>query len=233
MGFARPVQRSVIRRGFTVVEILVVLGIVIGVISTLIVGLGYGARRARIANTEFLMNSIVAGLTRFRAETGYMPPILGVPSQVGSGVTGTAFGQLGWCRDMLDPPSLAGTQNGGPTYGSWSTTQRQNLQKWCSGTTIPEYLLGLGDRSQDGYGVIMEAPARFRPIPTLLVTASNPLLEFAIPALMVDGARSSIRVRERRGRASLVRATWLHPRLPPATQIQPVRSCAASRLDRT
>ena len=156
MGFARPVQRSVIRRGFTVVEILVVLGIVIGVISTLIVGLGYGARRARIANTEFLMNSIVVGLKLFSSETGYMPPILGVPSQVGSGVTGTAFGQLGWCRDMLDPPSLAGTQNGGPTYGSWSTAQRQNLQKWCSATTIPEYLLGLGDRSQDGYGVIME-----------------------------------------------------------------------------
>jgi type II secretory pathway pseudopilin PulG len=156
MGFARPVQRSIIRRGFTVVEILVVLGIVIGVISTLIVGLGYGARRARIANTEFLMNSIVAGLTRFRAETGYMPPILGVPSQVGSGVAGTAFGQLGWCRDMLEPPSLAAAQNGGPAYGSWSTTQRQNLQKWCSATTIPEYLLGLGDRSQDGYGVIME-----------------------------------------------------------------------------
>ena len=75
MGFARPVQRSVIRRGFTVVEILVVLGIVIGVISTLIVGLGYGARRARIANTEFLMNSIVAGLTRGAdpAEPGLAP----------------------------------------------------------------------------------------------------------------------------------------------------------------
>ena len=35
-------------RGFTVVEILVVLGIVIGVISTLVVGLGYAARRARV-----------------------------------------------------------------------------------------------------------------------------------------------------------------------------------------
>jgi hypothetical protein len=58
---------------------------------------------------------------------------------------------------MLDPPSLAGTQNAGPAYGTWSATQRQNLQKWCSVTTIPEYLLGLGDRSQDGYGVIMEA----------------------------------------------------------------------------
>ena len=159
MGFARPVQRSVIRRGFTVVEILVVLGIVIGVISTLIVGLGYGARRARIANTEFLMKSIVVGLKIFSSETGYMPPILGVPSQVGSPDPGTSFGQLGWCRDLLwrrpltSPPPPPG---GSPDYPSWSTIDRQNLQKWCSATTIPEYLLGLGDRSQDGYGVIME-----------------------------------------------------------------------------
>jgi type II secretory pathway pseudopilin PulG len=159
MEFARPVQRSVVRRGFTVVEILVVLGIVIGVISTLIVGLGYGARRARIANTEFLMNSIVVGLKIFSSETGYMPPILGVPSQVGSPDPGTPFGQLGWCRDLLwrrpltSPPPPTG---GGPDYASWSATDRQNLQKWCSATTIPEYLLGLGDRSQDGYGVIME-----------------------------------------------------------------------------
>ena len=78
-GLGRPAGLG---RGFTVVEILVVLGIVIGVISTLVVGLGFAARRARVANTEFLMNSIVAGMTRFRAETGYIPPILGDAQQV-------------------------------------------------------------------------------------------------------------------------------------------------------
>jgi len=129
-------------RGFTVVEILVVLGIVIGVISTLVVGLGFAARRARVANTEFLMNSIVAGLTRFRAETGYIPPILGDPSSMSPAGSATPFGTFGWCRDVVASPAAS---NGA------------NLQKWFSATTIPEYLIGLGDRSQDGYGVIMES----------------------------------------------------------------------------
>ena len=129
-------------RGFTVVEILVVLGIVIGVISTLVVGLGFAARRARVANTEFLMNSIVAGLTRFRAETGYIPPILGDPSVMSPAGSATPFGTFGWCRDVVASPAA---------------TNGANLQKWFSTTTIPEYLLGLGDRSQDGYGVIMES----------------------------------------------------------------------------
>jgi type II secretory pathway pseudopilin PulG len=149
-------------RGFTVVEILVVLGIVIGVISTLVVGLGLAARRARVANTEFLMNSIVAGMTRFRAETGYIPPILGDAQQLSSSgnVTnpnGNSAPAVGWLRNVLLPSPLPVTASGGPNYGAWSASQVVALQRWCSATTIPEYLLGLGDRSQDGYGVIMES----------------------------------------------------------------------------
>ena len=158
-GLERPAGLG---RGFTVVEILVVLGIVIGVISTLVVGLGYAARRARVANTEFLMNSIVAGMTRFRAETGYIPPILGDAQQLSSSgnVTnpnGNSAPAVGWLRNVLLPSSLPVTASGGPNYGAWSASQRVALQRWCSATTIPEYLLGLGDRSQDGYGVIMES----------------------------------------------------------------------------
>ena len=155
-------SRACPRRGFTVVEILVVLGVVIGIISTLVVGLNIAARRARVANTEFLMNSIVSGLTRFRAETGYLPPLLGDPSaQLGMSpstpsTTGSAP-TVGWARDVLAPPAMPGSQTGGPNYGSWSAQQKANLQKWCSYTTIPEYLLGIGDRSQDGYGVIMDS----------------------------------------------------------------------------
>ena len=94
-GLERPAGLG---RGFTVVEILVVLGIVIGVISTLVVGLGYAARRARVANTEFLMNSIVAGMTRFRAETGYIPPILGDAQQLSSGTVTNPNGTV-MCKE--------------------------------------------------------------------------------------------------------------------------------------
>jgi len=148
-------------RGFTVVEILVVFGIVIGVISTLVVGLGYAARRARVANTEFLMNSIVAGMTRFRAETGYIPPILGDAQQLSSGTVtnpnGNAAPPVGWLRNVLVPTAMPAAASGGPNYPAWTSLQKKALQNWCSTTTIPEYLLGLGDRSQDGYGVIMES----------------------------------------------------------------------------
>lgn len=168
-------------RGFTVVEILVVLGIVIGVISTLVVGLGYAARRARVANTEFLMNSIVSGITRFRAETGYLPPVLGPASG------GAAPGQPGWGRDVLGPPQFPSSA---PAYGAWSTAQRQGLQRWSSSTTLPEYLLGLGDRSQDGYGVIMESGGA---LPTATNTPGyreQPALGIRNPG--VDGAWGSV-----------------------------------------
>ena len=106
-------------RGFTVVEILVVLGIVIGVISTLVVGLGYAARRARVANTEFLMNSIVAGMTRFRAETGYIPPILGDAQQLTSGTVNNPNGNnappAGWLRNALLPTAMPATASGCPS----------------------------------------------------------------------------------------------------------------------
>lgn len=144
--------------GFSVVELLVVIGILIAIISTLIVGLGYASRKARIANTEFLMNTIMTSLVQFRTETGYLPPVLGDPRQMPNGSAGTALGQLGWCRDGLGSPDpFPGTQTSGPQYGSWSANDFDAVQRWRSVTTIPEYLVGPGNRAQDGYGVIMES----------------------------------------------------------------------------
>ncbi|MFM8785001.1 MAG: type II secretion system protein, partial [Phycisphaerales bacterium] len=79
-----PARRTA---GFSVVEILVVLGIVIGVISTVIVGLNVAAGRARTANTEFLLNSMTSAITRFRSETGYLPLSLGDPGLLGGSGT--------------------------------------------------------------------------------------------------------------------------------------------------
>lgn len=144
--------------GFSVVELLVVIGILIAIISTLVVGLGYASRKARIANTEFLMNTIMTSLVQFRTETGYLPPVLGDPRQMPNGTAGTALGQLGWCRDGLrSPDPFPGTQDSGPQYGSWAANDFDAVQRWRSATTVPEYLLGPGNRAQDGYGVIMES----------------------------------------------------------------------------
>lgn len=145
------------RRAFTVVELLVVMGVVMGIIAMLAVGLTAAARRARVANTEFLMNSIASALAQFQADVGYLPPVLGVPDEVESGASTTPFGTLGWGRDLIMPPTVANATNANAMWGNWSQNQIQSVQRYRSATTLAEYLLGMGDRSQDGYGVILDS----------------------------------------------------------------------------
>jgi len=145
--------------GFSVIELLVVIGILIGIISTLVVGLGYAARRARTANTDFLMNSIMTGLVQFKNETGYLPPVLGDANQLAN-----ASYQLpplgaapGWARDAVEPPALPAATDSGPAQGTWGQQDFLAVQRWFSATSLAEYLVGVGDRSQDGFGVILQA----------------------------------------------------------------------------
>lgn len=144
------------RRAFTIVELLVVIGIVIAILGTLLVGLAAANRRAQMANTEFLMDSMVTAIAKFKADTGYLPPILGVPNAVSSGAPTTPFGTLGWGRDLVLPPAL-GTSASGNYWDAWSAQDRTAIQQYRSLTSLPEYLLGFGDRSQDGYGGILGA----------------------------------------------------------------------------
>lgn len=156
-GNGRPRTAPRAAGGFTVVEILVVLGIVIAIIATLLVGLGAASKRARVANTEFLMNSIVTAMASFRKDTGYLPPALGLgatPAVTGGQPT------VGWARDLLAPPAVSASP---PTQ-----QERTLIQAYRSATTLPEYLLGLGDRSQDGWGVILENTGG---LPTVTTTA--------------------------------------------------------------
>jgi hypothetical protein len=148
-----------------VVELLVVIGILIGIISTLVVGLGFAARRARLANTDYLMNSIMTGLVQFKNETGYLPPVLGDTGQldVASYPLPQVGASFGWARDVVEPPDLPAATDGGPDQGNWSEQQYLAVQRWFSVTTLPEYLVGPGDRSEDGYGVILDTNGALPP----------------------------------------------------------------------
>ena len=125
------------RRGFSVVELLVAMAIVVTLIALLVVAVERAMRGGQQAQTEFLMGSIEQGLTQFRNDHGYLPPVLGRSGTAGSQNPGT----LGYLRDVLAPPQNAANQ-----------------QAWFSITTLAEYLLGYGDRSSDGYGAIGDPP---------------------------------------------------------------------------
>lgn len=153
------------RRGFTLVELLVTLGIILLLLGTILAALNFASRRAQRANTEFLMTSIRNGLERFKADHGYYPPSLGVPAQLtGAGIGATLgwpanppstnLANIGAGRDLLVPPDNADGPVG-TKASAWNTVARRaGLQRWHSTTSLPEYLLGYGDRSADGYGTV-------------------------------------------------------------------------------
>lgn len=148
------------RAGFTIVELLVVLGVLIGIITTLVVGVGASMRRARVANTEYLMTSLAVGLVQFKAEVGYLPPVLGNPLQLDQPqypLPADVNSARGWARDAVAPPQLtAGTDDSADDV-TWGTAEFARVQRWFSVTTLAEYLVGPGDRSEDGFGVVLQA----------------------------------------------------------------------------
>ena len=64
-------------RGFTIVELLIVIAVIILLLSILIVAVNAATRTAQSASTRTLMNSMKQALVRFKADIGYYPPVLG------------------------------------------------------------------------------------------------------------------------------------------------------------
>ena len=133
-----PVRRRT--GGFTLTELLVVVAIIVVLIGTLVVSVTAGAKRAQIANTQTLMGTISNGLATFQNDFGYLPPVLG--QRAGTSPPERAVG-----RDVINFSTHAA---GG------SVVAKQ--QGWRSYTTLAEYLIGYGNRGEDGYGIVAGAP---------------------------------------------------------------------------
>jgi type II secretory pathway pseudopilin PulG len=147
------------RPGFTIVELLVVLGVLVGIITTLVVGVGSALRRARVANTDFLLTSLSVGLAQFRIDVGYLPPVLGDQRQLDE--QDYPLPQMGmargWARDAVRSPQLTANPDDPPEEVAWGTQEFERVQRWYSVTSLADYLVGPGDRSEDGYGVVLQA----------------------------------------------------------------------------
>lgn len=124
------------RHAFTITEMLVTVGVIVVLAGILVTALAQAGRAAQRGKTDFLMQSIKSGIERFRADHGYIPPVLGPYD--------TDEGQFGFGRDLLPLPEET----------VWSD-RAWHYQGWYSMTSLPEYLLGYGNRAEDGYGYIM------------------------------------------------------------------------------
>ena len=128
------------RRGFTIIELLTVVGIIVVLVGLLVVAVSSASKVAQAASTRSMMGAVSRALTQFKTDMGYLPPVLGFPT-TGASQTGS----VGYLRDLVLPPNLTG----GPT-----PSQVTQIQNYYSMTSMVEYLVGPGGRDEDGYGAI-------------------------------------------------------------------------------
>ncbi|MCP4834991.1 MAG: hypothetical protein GY895_09540 [Phycisphaera sp.] len=138
------------------------LAMIIVLVGILVVALSQASGTAQKAQTSFLMNSMSAGLAQFKGDHGYFPPVLG------AGVTQDQY--PGWSRDVIRPQTVSDPQN------------------WYSVTSAAEYLLGYGNRSADGYGIVTNDA---NPFPDIAPgNLESPTLGFRSPG--IDGAWGAV-----------------------------------------
>ena len=115
------------RRGFTLVEIMVVMAIIVVLIGLLIVAAS-GARQAAMASTTgSRLNALSQAATRFESDAGFLPPLL---DNDRAGIDG------------LEPTRKTRT-SGYPDYLA-------TMQRRYSYTSAADYLLGYGTEAEDG-----------------------------------------------------------------------------------
>lgn len=110
-----------IRRGFTLIEVLMVVAIIAVLVGLLIVALNKVRGTGERASTEKLMQSIDAGLSQFNADHGFFPPLL--DDTIGTGGGGE-----------LQPYPV----------------DRSDDVDYYSVLTLAPYLMGVGDLNGDG-----------------------------------------------------------------------------------
>ena len=179
------------RRAFTLVELLVVIGVIAMLVGLLIVGINAAQKRAQKMNTQFLLSSISQALSRFKSDHGYYPPVLGDPSELTGGqlswpatASATPKTQIGFARDLMAPPINPSSGTTNTKVSQWTTQEATALQNWYSVTSLAEYLIGAGDRSQDGYGICGELPDT---VPTNLLPGQRELPRAGIRSPGMDG----------------------------------------------
>ena len=115
---------------FTLIEMLMVIVIIVILVGVLVVATSAARTAAKRAETRSRITAMMQGMTAFKNDIGYYPPILN------------------------DSRGLANFPNYPPVgmQGSEQVSYRGTTQKWYSITSPAEYLIGYGGRDEDGYG---------------------------------------------------------------------------------
>ncbi len=132
------------RRGFTIIELLTVVGIIVTLVGILIVAVSASSKAAQAASTRSVMGAVSRALVQFKTDMGYLPPVLGFAGNGPSPV-----GNVGYLRDLILPTAIGSA----PT-----PPEVAQIQNYYSMTSLVDYLIGPGGRDEDGYGGVPPFP---------------------------------------------------------------------------
>lgn len=139
------------RRAFTLVELLVVIGVVVILIGLLLAGLARAYRYARESQTSRVMQNIGSAIETFRTDFNYLPPLLVDPMFDPIAATATSP------RNFRVPEAMVGP---GLPFSSLddilvATSTRTIPFRFHSEYTIATYLIGLGDTDGSSFDTDM------------------------------------------------------------------------------
>ncbi|MAI66648.1 MAG: hypothetical protein CMJ26_02075 [Phycisphaerae bacterium] len=122
-------RRGTSRFGFTIIELLITISIIVVLVSTLVLALTSARTAAQVAETQSRLTALKNATVRFKEEVGYLPAVLD---------TG---------RNLASFPIFPSDDSGSPQQ-----MYRYQAQDWYSITSPAEFFVGYGNRDQDGYG---------------------------------------------------------------------------------
>ncbi|MDP7005927.1 MAG: hypothetical protein QF718_06935 [Phycisphaerales bacterium] len=125
--FVRTVK---IKNAFTLIELLVTISIIIILVSVLTLALNTARKSAQVAETTSRLSALSKATVRFKDDVGYYPAVLDIHRGLKT-------------FPVFPPDQLSPDEN---------QTYRSQAQEWYSITSPSEFLLGYGNRYDDGYG---------------------------------------------------------------------------------
>jgi prepilin-type N-terminal cleavage/methylation domain-containing protein len=128
--------RTSSKSGFTIIELLVTISIIVVLVSTLALALTSARTAAQVAETLSRLTALKNATMRFKDDVGYYPAVLD---------TG---------RNLKTFPVFPG-----PITGAPQGMYRYQAQDWYSISSPAEFFLGYGNRFEDGYGRVIGSQA--------------------------------------------------------------------------
>jgi len=122
-------ERITSQRAFTLIELLITISLIVILVSILTLALSSARTAAQVAETRSRLSALLQATVRFKDDVGYYPAVLDVQ------------------RNLATLPIFPS-----PNSGSPQQSYRYQLQEWHSITSPAEFLIGYGNREEDGYG---------------------------------------------------------------------------------